>query len=141
MDKVHYKLSVAGWSVDSASDPRTELLSLETTSALGSPAGTCRVVVYAPPKPKPSLLEQAVGAAASALGLGGEEASGPPVFSIDVRGQKVAHGDRMSLTLTAGDRTGVVMTSEVRAIRSSLGESALVGRSGGHRFVTTRLNQ
>jgi len=139
MQKVNYKLSVAGWSIDSSDDPRTELLSLETSAAVGSPAGVCRIVVYAPPAAKPSLLEQAIGAVASAVGLGG--AAAPPTFSIDIRGEKVTYGDRVSLSLSAGDKSAVVMATELRSIRSSLGESALVGRTGGHRLVTTRLNQ
>lgn len=139
--KTGFKLTVAGWSVDSAADPRTELLELEAFAAIGSPTGYSRVVVYAPPAPKPGLLDQAIGAATSALGLGGASPSGPPAFSVDVRGQKVTFGDRISLDLTSGDKSGHIVDAEVRSIRSGFGETVIHARSGGHRMVTTRLNQ
>ena len=141
MRKVNYKLSIAGWSVDSSNDPRTELLELETSSALDSPAGACRVAVYAPSKPKPGLLAEAAGAAMSAVGLGGDSGGGPKTFSVDIRGQKVTWGDQISLALTSGDKSGTVMTAELRSIRASLGETVVTGRTGGHRLVTTRINQ
>ena len=142
MSKVSFKLSISGWSVDSSSDARTELLELETLSAVGSPAGSCRVVVYAPPKPKPSLLEQAAGAALSEVGLGGGNGAGSSKkVSTEIRGQKVSVGDKVSLELTSGDKSGTVMTTELRSIQSSLGETVISGRTGGHRLATTRVNQ
>ena len=142
MPKISYKLSISGWSVDSSSDARTELLELETISAIGSPAGSCRIVVYAPPKPDPSLLQQAVGAALSAVGLGGADAGGgAQKVSTEIRGQKVTVGDNVSLELTSGDKSGTVMTAELRSIHSSLGATVIFARTGGHRLATTRLNQ
>jgi phage protein D len=138
---VNYKLSIAGWSVDSSADARTELLELETFAALDSPAGTCRVVVYASPKPKPSLLEEAAGAALSAVGLGGNGVGGSKKFSVEIRGQKVTYGDKLSLALTAGDKSATVVTAEVRSIRSSFGETIITASSGARRLVNTRLNQ
>ncbi len=73
MNAISYKISVGNWSVDSADDPKTELLSVETRLSMNSSLDFARVVVYAPPAPQPGLLEQAVGAAAGALGLGGGE--------------------------------------------------------------------
>jgi hypothetical protein len=142
MSKVSYKLSISGWSVDSSSDARTELLELETISAIGSPAGWCRIAVYAPSKADPSLLEQAAGAALSAVGLGGANgAGGPKKASTEIRGQKVSVGDKVSLELTSGDKSGTVMTAELRSIQSSLGQTVILARTSGHRLATTRLNQ
>src|SRR5439155_15591659 len=103
MLKVAYQLAIGSWSVDSSADPRTELIGLETRLDLANPGGSCRVVVYAPAAPKPGLLEQAVGAATEALGIGGGAGGGPPAFSIDVRGQKIKCADQITVKLTAGD--------------------------------------
>ena len=37
MQKVTYKLTVGGWSVDSANDARTELVELEAYTAMNTP--------------------------------------------------------------------------------------------------------
>ena len=60
MDKISYKLTISEWSVNSADDPKTEVLSLETRLAMNSTHEFARVVVYAPPASQPGLMEQAV---------------------------------------------------------------------------------
>jgi hypothetical protein len=45
--QVTYKLSVAGWSVDSSADSRTELLDLDVLHEMNSPAGHCEITVFA----------------------------------------------------------------------------------------------
>jgi phage protein D len=139
MLKATYKLSVAGWSVDSASDPRTELIQLDVLRALNVPSDHCRITAYAP-EGKPSALEQLAGAAASAVGLasGGGASSG---FSVHVRGQQVAQSDAVTIELTAGDVSDTVMTAEVQSVESSFGEITLTGRTGMQKLATTRINQ
>src|SRR4026207_2427276 len=122
MNKIAYKLTVANWSVDSANDPKTELLSLETRLAMNSTHDFARIVVYAPPAPQPGLLEQAVGAATDALGLGG---GGEQSFSVQVRGNPIKHGDALTIELTSGDNSAKVITTEVQSIESSLGRTTI----------------
>lgn len=141
MIKVAYKLSIAGWSVDSSQDPTTELVELETFASLDSPVNSCRMALYAPPAPQPSLLQQAVGAAASALGIGGGDSGGDQDFSIQVRGQKVKFGDAVSIELTAGDSSTKVMTAGVQSIRSSFGLTWITGTTGMQTLACTRVNQ
>jgi hypothetical protein len=138
MDKISYKLTIAGWSVDSANDPKTELLSLETRLAMNSTHDFARVVVYAPPAPQPGLLEQAIGAATEALGLGGgaEES-----FSVQVRGNPIKHGDTLAVELSRGDRSGKVITAEVQSIESSLGQTTIVASTGKRKIATSRVSQ
>lgn len=137
---VSYKLTVGGWSVNSADDARTELVALEAHTAMNTPVGGCRVVVYAPPPPEPGLLEAAAGATAEALGFGGNGSAseGPPV---KVRGQDIKYDDPVSIDLSAGDASGTVMTAQVRAFRSSLGLTTLTGRTALQTLAQTRLNQ
>ena len=137
MDRISYKLTVGGWSVDSANDPKTELLSLETRLAMNSSHDFARVVVYAPPAPQPGLLDQAVGAATEALGLGGGEDS----FSVQVRGNPIKHGDVLTVELAAGDRSGKTITTEVQSIESSLGQTIIVGSTGKRKIATSRISQ
>jgi len=139
MIKVAYKLSIGSWSVDSADDPKTELLSLETRLAMNSSHDVVRVVVYAPPAPQPGLLDQAAGAATEALGLGGGEEE--KSFSIQVRGNAIKHGDKLTVDLTAGDRSGRVITAEVQSIVSSLGQTTIVGATGKRKIATSRISQ
>src|SRR5512145_2371781 len=145
MDKISYKLTMGSWSVDSADDPRTELIALETFQSLDTPGGYGRVSVYAPPAPQPGLLEQIAGAAlaagASALGIGGGGAAEEPAFAVDVRGQKVKLGDPLTITLTVGDRSATVLTAELLSVRMSLGQMTFVGRTGLQRLAHIRLNQ
>lgn len=142
MLKATYKVSIAGWSVDSASDPRTELIQLEVRQAINVPSDHCRITAYAPPGEKPGALEQLAGAAASAVGLVGGAAGGAPSgFSVDVRGQKVAQSDLVTIELTAGDVTDTVMTAEVLSVESSFGEITLTGRTGMQKLATARVNQ
>jgi len=140
MIKVDYKLSIAGWSVDSSQDAKTELIELETCTAMDSPVGGCRIALYASPAPQPSLLEQAAGAAASALGLGDSGAS-DSAFSIQVRGQKVKIGDKITIEMTAASGSSVVSTTEVQSVRSSFGLTEITGVSGAQKLASTRVNQ
>jgi hypothetical protein len=140
MDKVNYKVTIGGWSVDSADDPRTEMVEIDTWMSLDSPADRCRISVYARPKPKPSLLEQAAGAAMEAVGIGGG-GSAPPPFSVDIRGQQVKHGDPITIELTSDDKTETVMTAEVQSITSSFGLTTILGRTGMQKLANTRINQ
>jgi hypothetical protein len=140
MQKVNYKLTIANWSVDSSNDPRTEAVEIETRMSVDSPADYCRISVYAPPAKKKSLLEEAAGAAMSALGLGGG-AKKEEGFSVDIRGKKVKPDDQIMVELTAGDVSGTVMTAGVQAITSSLGLTTIVGRTGMQGLANTRVNQ
>jgi hypothetical protein len=142
MQKVDYKVSIAGWSVDSTQDPKTELVELETFASMDSPVSGCRIALYAPPAAQPGLLQQAIGAAGSALGLGGAGAAGgPPAFSVDVRGQKVKFGDSISIELTAGDNSDAVSKADVQSIQSSFGLTAITGATGMQKLAATRVNQ
>ena len=139
--KVGYKLSIAGWSVDSTQDSKTELVELETFSSMDSPVNGCRIALYAPPAAQPSLLDQAVGAAASAIGLGGSGNGGSSDFSIQIRGQKVKFGDKITIELTSGDVSGTVLTANVQSIRSSFGLTEINGVTGMQKLAATRVNQ
>lgn len=138
MKNISYKLTLAGWVVDSADDAKTELVELAVQSALGSPFDYGRVAVYAPPGSQPGLLEQAIGAAAGALGFGG---GGEESFSVRVRGNAIKHRDRLTIELTAGDRSGTVITVDVQSIESSLGQTQITGVTGKQQLANTRLNQ
>jgi hypothetical protein len=143
MLKATYKLSVAGWSVDSSSDPRTELIELDVLQALNVPRDHCRITAYAPEgKSSAGAVQQLAGAAASAVGLAAGAAGGaPPGFSVHVRGQQVAAADAVTIELTAGDVSDTVMTAEVQSVESSFGEITLTGCTGMQRLATTRVNQ
>jgi hypothetical protein len=142
--KVSCKASIAGWSIDSADDTRTELVMLDVASSLLSGADACELTLYAPPPKKKGLLEEAAGAAmdaaAGALGIGGA-AGGAQAFSIKVRGQAVKHGDQLAVELKSGDRSGKVATVDVHAIESSLGQTRIAGATGKGRLAHTRVNQ
>ncbi len=144
MIKVDYKVKIAGWSVDSTQDPKTELVELETFASMDSPVGGCSIALYAPPAAPPSLLQQAagaaIGAASSALGIGGGGAS-DNAFSVQVRGQKVKFADSISIELTAGSASGPVMTADVHSIQSSFGLTGISGTSGMQKLASTRVNQ
>ncbi|MCI0489360.1 MAG: hypothetical protein L0229_22435, partial [Blastocatellia bacterium] len=127
------------WSVDSDDDPRTELAEIETCSSMDSPMDYCRISVYAPPAPQPGLLEQAVGAAAGALGFGGE--GGEEAFSVQVRGQAIKTGDQITIELTSGDKSAKVMTANLHSIRSSFELTQIIGRSGAQKLADARLDQ
>jgi hypothetical protein len=141
MIKVGYKLSIAGWSVDCTQDTKTELVELETFASIDSPVSGCRIVVYAPPAAQPSLLQQAVGAATAALGLGGAGGSSGQSFSIQVRGEQVKLADDISIELTAGDSSGPVMKAEVQSIRSSFSLTHITGATGTQKLASARINQ
>jgi hypothetical protein len=138
MDSISYKIKVGNWSVDSADEPKTELLALDVRLAMNSTHDLARLAVYAPPAPQPGLLEQAVGAAAGALGIGGGSEES---FSVQVRGNPIKHGDTMSVELTAGDRTGKVITAEVQSIESSFGQTTIMASTGKRKLSGARINQ
>ncbi|HYN82255.1 MAG TPA: hypothetical protein VES88_12185 [Gemmatimonadaceae bacterium] len=129
MDTVSCKLKLGAWEIDTKDDPRTELLQVLTERGMNSPAGRCEVSLFVTPAAKPGLLEQAVGAAASALGIGGGGSSGPPKFSMDVRGLAVAHDDAMEITLSNGDRSAKVMTAKVDRVTGHQGHVRFSGRA------------
>jgi hypothetical protein len=138
---VHYKLTAGNWSVDSSTDPRTELIELETVHSLEAPIDRTRIRVYAPPPPAGGVLGQAVAAVqagAAALGIGG---AAPPAFAVKVRGQTISPGDGFRLELASGDISGVVMSGEVESYNSSLGYTEITARTGMHKLVTTRVNR
>ncbi len=143
MKRVHYNLTIAGWTISSADDPRTELISLETYSSLQTRIDHCRIAVYAPPAPKKSLLEEAAGAAmdmaGGALGISG--GSEKKAFSIQVRGNEINPGGPMTIELAVGDRSNKVITAEVLSINSSVGQTVIGGTTGKQKLANTRLNQ
>lgn len=138
MLKVTYQISVANWSVNSATDPKTEFVALEINSSLASPGDFCRITIYAPPALQTSLLEQAMSEA-GALGSGG--GAGQAAFAVQVRGHDIKPGDQLTIELTAGDRTGKVATADVRSIGASLGQTRIEGATGKQKLANTRLNQ
>jgi hypothetical protein len=138
--KVGYAMKIGGWSVDSSQDSKTEVLRIDVRRSLDAAGEHGRLVLYAPPKPKPGLLEQAAGEALSAVGLGGA-AAGAPAFSVDVRGQKIAHGDPITVSLTAGDVSGTVLTATVQNISSSLETTVIDGQTGVRKLAATRVNR
>lgn len=138
MAAVTYKLTINKWSVDSANDPRTEFIMLDTQHSSDAAADYCRITVYAPPAPKPGLLEQAASAGAAQVGLGGGQAQS---FSVQVRGNPIKHGDQITVELTVDDNTATVFTAEVSAIKSTLGQTVITGTTGKQKLANARLNQ
>lgn len=138
------KLSIGKWSVDSADDPRAEFLALQLSTAMNSQLDACSLSIYAPPPKKKGLLDEALGAAtdmaAGALGLGGGGAK-PKAFAIKVRGNDVKHGDQLTIELASGDRNGKVATLDVRAMRSTLGQTNIEAATGKRVLLNTRINQ
>lgn len=126
MDTVACKLKIGSWEIDTSEDPRTEFLRLVVERGMNSPLGLCEVSLYVTPAPKPGLLEAAAGAAASALGFGGDSGSAAK-FSLDVRGLPVAQDDPMEITLMAGDRNAKVMRATVERIMSHQGRVRISG--------------
>lgn len=138
MLKPSYNITIGKWSINSADDPQTEFVQLETRMSLDSPNDRCRISVYAPPPPDPGLVDQAVGEVAGGLGLGSEA---EPSFSVQIRGNDIAHGDLVSVELTSGDVSERVMSADVVAFDTSLGQSHVTGRTGMQKLANTRLNQ
>jgi hypothetical protein len=138
MNKVTCKLSIGQWSVDTADDARTELISLETFLSMGSPHDICRITLSSPPAAEAGGLEQLVTEAAGALGLTGEASEG---FSVGIRGSEVKEGDEISVELASGEVSGLVMTAEVRSVDSSLGQTRITGQTGMVKLTGTCLNQ
>lgn len=138
MAAVTYKLTINKWSVDSANDPRTEFIMLDTQHSVDASADYCRITVYAPLPPKPGLLEQAVTAAAAQVGLG---AGASQAFSVSVRGNPIKHGDQMTVELTVDNTATKIFTAEVNSIKSSLGQTVITGTTGKQKLANARLNQ
>lgn len=138
MAAVTYKLTINKWSVDSANDPRTEFIMLDTQHSADASADYCRITVYAPPPPKPGLLDQAISAAAAQVGLGG---GGAQSFSVSVRGNPIKHGDQMTVELTVDNTSTKIFTAEVNSIKSSLGQTVITGTTGKQKLANARLNQ
>lgn len=128
MDKISCQLKLGAWEIDTADDARTELVHVVAESAMNTAAGACEVALFVTPASKPGLLDQAVGEAASMLGLG-DAAGGSSAFSLDVRGSAVAHDDPMEITLVIGDRNAKVMTASVDRIDSHHGRVRIIGRT------------
>ena len=136
MLQIRYAISIGNWLVNSADNPLTELISLDIKLGVNLPSDICRILVYAQPAPQPGLLEQAVGAAAGALGFGEEEKA----FSIQICGNDIKPGDPITIELTSGDASDKVMTAEVECINSSFGQTKITGRMGMQKLANTRLN-
>lgn len=143
MPNVSCQITAGSWSIDSASDPRTEFASLDLNMTVNGFPDLCRIAVYAPPSPKKSLLDEAVGTAmemaGGALGLNG--GSEKKAFSIQVRGNAINPGDPVTIELATGDRSNKVMTAEVQSIHSSFGQTVIGGTTGRQKLANTRLNQ
>lgn len=131
-------MTVGPWSVDSFADPQTELISIQTRQAVGLPIDTCKLLVYgAPTDGGPAAVGAELGAALQAGPAGGT--AGP--FSVDLSGQALAAEDAISIELRSGNSTETVFTGELQAVRSGLGQTHLLGRTGFHRLVATRIAQ
>jgi hypothetical protein len=138
MQRVTLRVRIGNYTVDSADDPRTELLELATRRSIGAPDDRCRLRLYAPPAPTAppgGAVAAAAGAAASALGLGGAAAAP----GARLRGVDVKAGDPIEVELRASDTAEVVMTAEVQAFESTLERTTILGRSGMRRLAGARL--
>lgn len=133
MLKVTYKLTVGSWSINSDDDPRTEFVALETHLSMDSPMDSFRVSLYAPCAAPGGPLAGAAGA------LGG--GTGQEGFSVQIRGNDVAEGDRISIQLTNGDLSETVMTAEVQSIDSCFGRTRIIGKTGVQKMTNTCINQ
>jgi hypothetical protein len=141
MEPVTVRVTIGGLTVDSATDPRTEVLELETRRSIGGPGDRCRLLLYAPPAATGGPLTGAAGAAAgaaAALGIGGPAGAGGGL-SGRVRGVDVKQGDPVEVELRAGDIAEVVMTAEVQAFESSLETTTVIGATGMRRLAGARL--
>ncbi len=140
MDSVSCKLKLGAWEIDTSDDPHTELVSLDIERAMNTPVGRCEVALFVTPANKPGLLEQAIGEAASMLGLG-ESPGAAPAFSIEVRGKPVAHDDPMEITLQVADRSAKVMTAAIDSISSHHGHVCVAGRAALATAARTRVDR
>jgi hypothetical protein len=138
MQPVSVRIRIGGLSVDSADDPRTEVVELETRRSIGGPGDRCRLLLYAPPAATGGALAGAAGAAAGALGIGGPAGAGGGL-SGRVRGVDVKEGDPVEVELRVGDNAEVVMTAEVQAFESSLETTTVIGATGMRKLAGARL--
>lgn len=132
----HYTLAIGDWSVDSTDDPRTEVVAIATETALGGARSSCRVEAYVVPAADPGLLEQAVGAAAGALGLGGGEQA--PTL-VTIRGTALRGGDTMRVDL--GDDPATVFTGRLVRCTNGTGGTVLAGVGHESALLRARLVQ
>jgi hypothetical protein len=144
--RVGYGLTISGWTVDSADDPRTELVAVETSTAMDSAGDFCHIQLYAPSAQRGGLLEQAAGAALGGVGAGGLGGTLGLVGESDgrqltIRGQRIAHGDAMTVELKVGDRSATVMTAEVQAMESGLEQVRVTGATATQKLAGTHINQ
>lgn len=139
MQKVNYTLTIAGWSVDSADDPRTELIELVTHASMLSPTDYCRASVYALPKPAAGLVTQGIGAAAGALGVGGSSSGSQ--LPIQVRGKQLQHGDDIEISFGVGDTSATVMTAQITSFAAAPQYLQVSGGTGMQELTAARLNQ
>lgn len=131
-------VTIGAWSIDSADDPLTELIELETSTQLGVPEAVCRIVLYSPP----------AGAAGPGLAAAGAAAGGRPAgpagssasMSASIRGRPIALGDPITIELTAGDASDTVATAEVDEIRSSYGTVTVLGQGALQRLARRRIS-
>jgi phage protein D len=141
MHTVGYRITLGGLTLDSAADPRTELLEVHARRTIGGYGDRCRIVLHAPPAPQPGLLEQAVAAAAGALGLGGATGGPPAAFEVPVRGEPLQPGDPIVIELSAGAVSETVMTASVEAVRSDFGRTTVSGTTAPQVLAQRRLNR
>ncbi len=133
---VSLAVTIGPWSVDSASEPLTEIVSVETLARIGSPEAVCRVVLYSPPADGGPQAALTAGAGLSA-GLPGGGA--PGAAGTTVRGYPIAAGDAIEIDLKAGDASERVATAEVDSIRTSCGAVSVVGGGALQKLASARL--
>ena len=137
-------LAIGDWQIDTSEDARTELLALETRSALDGGETRARVLLSVPPQREAGLLEQAVGevagaaagAVGGALGIGGGDSS--PTLGT-VRGKDVRADATLTVTLGVGERSGKVLAARVDAIVTSLGTITITARGPMDRMAALRV--
>lgn len=137
MHRIGYRLAVGTWSIDSADDVRTELVTLETDLAIGSPLAACRMVLHAPPS-APGGVGGLTPAAAPGVGAG---AGGTGGFSLQLRGNAIGPGDAITVTLTSGTVTARVLTASVQSVDSAVSQTRITGWNALQALASVRLNQ
>lgn len=139
LQNINYSLTIGSWSVNSANDPRTELVELETSQSLETTSNICTISVYAQPSSKPELPEHVQSAMTQSAGPGG--GGDEKYFSAEISGRKIKYDDRMTIELTSGDVSDKVMTAQVHSVNSSFGKTTIIGVTGMQKLADTRLNQ
>lgn len=139
LQNINYSLTIGSWTVNSAKDPRTELIELETSQSLETTDNVCTISIYAQPSPNPELPEHAQSAMTESAGQFG--GSDEKLLSAEISGRKIKCDDRMIIELTSGDISDIVMTAQVQTVNSSFGKTAIIGLTGMQKLADTRLNQ